>query len=256
MTTDLHPLAHRFADVVAEYEHGRPEYPPAVVGVLAAELGLAAGDSVLDLAAGTGKLTRALVGFGFRVTAVEPLPALRAVLEAQFGTELVREGTAELIPLPDGAVQAVTVGDAFHWFDHAAALAEIARVLGPGGGLAILTTIPDWGGTSWGHELGSEVSRLRPQHPGFDGVPWQQSLARAGGWAPPQEIRVTVERPADPGRIVAHLASMSWMAAMPEGQRRDALAHFERLIAAGETPATLPVHFGIGLTQPSTKMSA
>ena len=143
MTTDLHPLAHRFADVVAEYERGRPEYPPAVVGALAAELGLAAGDPVLDLAAGTGKLTRALVAFGFHVVAVEPLPELRAVLEAQFGTERVRAGNCGADSPAGRRRQAVTVARRVPLVRPAAALAEIARVLRPGGGSRCSTAI-DW----------------------------------------------------------------------------------------------------------------
>ena len=79
----LHPLADRFASVADEYELGRPEYPPGVVGALAAELGLKAGATVLDLAAGTGKLSRALLAAGLDVVAVEPQQALRERLAAE-----------------------------------------------------------------------------------------------------------------------------------------------------------------------------
>ena len=137
---------------------------------------------MLDLAAGTGKLTRALLAAGLDVVAVEPQAPLREILAASIGAERVREGTAEAIPLPDGSVAAVTVADAMHWFDHAAALAEIRRVLRPGGGLAVLTTVPDWGSASWAHEVGSLIGDLRPQHPHFDGPPWQDALAAADGW--------------------------------------------------------------------------
>src|SRR5438270_7125297 len=121
----LHPLAERFADVAGVYERGRPEYPPAVVGAIAAELGLSGAAPVLDLGAGTGKLTRALLAAGLDVVAVEPQASLREPLAASVGAERVREGSAEAIPLADGTVRAVTVADAFHWFDQAAALAEI-----------------------------------------------------------------------------------------------------------------------------------
>lgn len=149
----LHPLAVQFAEVADAYERGRPEYAPAVVGAIAAELRIPAAGPVLDLAAGTGKLTRALLTAGLDVVAVEPQPSLRAVLTASVGSERVRPGLAEAIPLPDASVVAVTVADAFHWFDHALALGEIRRVLRPGGGLAVLSTVPDWGGASWAHEV-------------------------------------------------------------------------------------------------------
>ena len=109
---ELHPLAARFADVVGEYERGRPEYPPAVVGAIAAELGVPPGEAVLDLAAGTGKFARALVGIGMDVIAVEPQPPLREILAASIGEEHVRAGFAEAIPLADASVAAVTVADA------------------------------------------------------------------------------------------------------------------------------------------------
>jgi SAM-dependent methyltransferase len=244
----LHPLAARFADVAGAYERGRPEYAPAVVGAIAAELRIPAGGPVLDLAAGTGKLTRALLAIGLDVVAVEPQASLREVLAQSVGGERVREGLAEAIPLPDGAVAAVTVADGFHWFDHALALAEIRRVLRSSGGLAVLTTVPDWGEASWAHELGTLVMSLRPEHPHFDGPPWQDAVRAAGGWSAPREVRVTTRQPASPERVVDHIASISWFAAMPEGQREEVLARVEELVSAGETPAELPVHVVIGLT--------
>ncbi len=94
----LHPLAARFASVADAYERGRPEYAPAAVGALTAELGLASGAPVLDLAAGTGKLARALLAAGLDVVAVEPQLQMRERLAATIGTERVREGFAEQIP--------------------------------------------------------------------------------------------------------------------------------------------------------------
>jgi SAM-dependent methyltransferase len=243
----LHPLAVRFAGVAGVYERGRPEYAPAVAGAIAAELCVPAAAPVLDLAAGTGKLTRALLGIGLDVVAVEPQPPLREVLAASVGSERVRDGVAEAIPLPDGYVFAVTVADAFHWFDHAVALAEIRRVLRPGGGLAVLSTVPDWGGASWAHEVGMLMAGLRPEHPHFDGPPWQDAVRAAGGWTAPREVRLTTMQPALPERLVDYLASMSWVAALSEDQRTDTLAQVAAIVSAGETPAELPVHVIIGL---------
>jgi SAM-dependent methyltransferase len=245
----LHPLAERFASVADAYERGRPEYPPAVVGAIAAELRLAPDARVLDLAAGTGKLTRALLAAGMEVVAVEPQAALREKLAARVGAERVREGLAEAIPLPDASVDAVTVADAFHWFDHAAALAEIRRVLRPRGGLAVLTTIPDWRGASWADEIGKVMERVRPEHPGFDGPPWQDVVRGASGWSEPREIRVTSSQPTDAEAIVDYLASVSWIAAMPAERRGETLAQLAALVGEGEPPAELRVHVVIGLTE-------
>ncbi len=244
----LHPLAAEFDSVAGAYERGRPEYPPAVAGCIAAELRIPAGAKVLDLAAGTGKLTRALLGGGLDVVAVEPQPSLREVLAASVGAERVRDGRAEAIPLPEDSLAAVTVGDAFHWFEPAAALREIRRVLRRDGGLAVLTSFVDWGEASWAHEVGSMLADLRPEHPQFDGPSWQQAVRSAGAWTAPREIRLTFSQPAHRERIVDHIASISWIAALAEQQRERTLAELDAIVGAGETPAELPVHVRIGLT--------
>ncbi len=244
----LHPLAAQFASAADAYERGRPEYAPAVVGALAAELRLAPGAPVLDLAAGTGKLSRALLAAGLDVVAVEPQPALRERLAGAIGADRVREGVAEAIPLADGSVAAVTVADGFHWFDSGRALPEIRRVLVQGGGLAVLTSLPDWSGASWAHELGTLIESGRPEHPFFDGPPWQDAARSAGGWGEPWEIRVSGSQPADPGRIVDYVASMSWVAGLPDDERARMLAEVAALVEGGETPAELTVHVVVGLT--------
>jgi ubiquinone/menaquinone biosynthesis C-methylase UbiE len=244
----LHPLAAQFASVADAYERGRPDYAPAVVGALAAELSLAPGAPVLDLAAGTGKLTRALLAAGLDVVAVEPQAALRDTLSATVGSARVRDGFAEAIPLADASVDAVTVADGFHWFDHERALAEIRRVLRPGGGLAVLATAPDWSGASWAHELGTLIQGLRPEHPYFDGPPWQEAVRATGKWTAPREIRVTTSQSADSARIVAFVGSMSFVAALPEDRRAELLAQVTALVEAGDMPAELSVHVVVGLT--------
>ncbi len=247
----LHPLARNFAGVADAYERGRPEYPPAAIGALAAELGLAPGARVLDLAAGTGKLTRALLAAGLDVLAVEPQAPLREMLIASVGAERVMDGLAEEIPLPDGSVDAVTVADAIHWFDHAASLAEMHRVLRRGhGGLAVLTTMPDWSGASWASELGEVMRELRPEHPQFEGPPWQDAVRASGAWSEPRQIRITASRPTDVERLRDHIESFSWIAAMPQADRAATLARVETIMRAGQTPSEMPFHVAIGLTAP------
>jgi SAM-dependent methyltransferase len=123
-----------FADVATAYEHGRPGYPEDAVRWLVGD----APRDVVDLGAGTGKLTRSLVELGHRVTAVEPLDEMRAQLEGALQGVRALAGSAEAIPLPDAAADVVTCAQAFHWFDHAVALPEIARALRPRGRLALV----------------------------------------------------------------------------------------------------------------------
>ncbi|HMD57493.1 MAG TPA: class I SAM-dependent methyltransferase [Solirubrobacteraceae bacterium] len=243
----LHPLARQFASLADVYERGRPEHAPAVAGALCAELGLAREAPVLDLAAGTGKLTRALVAAGLDVTAVEPQESLRSKLAASVGQERVLEGLAEAIPLADDAVAAVTIADAFHWFDRSAALAEITRVLRPAGGLAVVSTVPDWREASWAHDLGELISQARPQHPYFDGPPWQEAVREAGGWGEPWEVRVMSSQAADAEQTLAWVSSFSWVAALSEADRAELLARAADLIGAGQTPAQMRVHVTLGL---------
>lgn len=138
MADDLHlARARSFGSRAADYAAHRPDYPAD--GIRWA-LGAATGPvrSVLDLAAGTGKLTGGLLPLGFAVTAVEPDDGMRAELAHRFPQVEALPGTAEAIPVRDGSVDAVLVGQAFHWFDQAAALDEIGRVLRPGGALGLL----------------------------------------------------------------------------------------------------------------------
>ena len=126
--------ARSFASVAAEYERGRPGYPPeAITWILGADA-----VAVLDVGAGTGKLTAAVLALGHPVIAVEPLAEMRTVLESRLANARVLQGSAEELPLGSESVDAVVVGAAFHWFEQEQALLEIARVLRAPGVLGLL----------------------------------------------------------------------------------------------------------------------
>ena len=133
--------ADAFGRTARDYELGRPEWPEELLDRVIADLGLAPEAAVLDLGAGTGKLTRALVPRFARVVAVEPDDAMRAVLEEVVPGAESRAGNAEVIPLGDDEVDAAFSGEAFHWFASRTTVEELARVLRPGGGHAILWNI-------------------------------------------------------------------------------------------------------------------
>src|SRR5215218_8804013 len=140
----VHSRARSFDGAAGAYERGRPGWPPEAVEIAARRLGLGRDAAVLDLAAGTGKLTRVLAGRFSSVTAVEPLDGMRSVLEAEAPGVPALPGTAEAIPLEDASVDAVFVAEAFHWFEAPRAVAEMARVVRPEGGVAVLYNRLEW----------------------------------------------------------------------------------------------------------------
>lgn len=145
-------LAASFARVADAYERGRPGYPDEAVVWLAGRTPAA----VVDLGAGTGKLTRSLLALGHHVTAVEPLAEMLAQLRASVTGAAALPGGAEAMPLPDAFADVVTAAQAFHWFDHGRALVEIARVLRPGGRLALVWNVRDER-ARWVGELGEAM---------------------------------------------------------------------------------------------------
>src|SRR3954454_8698436 len=152
-------LAFSFGRIAAEYDDVRPEYAPEALARAEEALGLTGGSRVVDLAAGSGKLTRALAGRFAEVVAIEPNDEMRAVLAGRSAGIRVLAGTAERMPLPDDSADAVFVGDAFHWFDGPAAVAELARVVRPGGGVALLWN--HW----WSDGDDRSVNTLEPPFP-------------------------------------------------------------------------------------------
>ena len=166
-----------FGAAAADYAEHRPGYAEAAVRWALEPVRGSEPLRVLDLAAGTGKLTATLVHLGTEVTAVEPDPAMLAELRRELGSVPALStlaGTAEDIPLPDASVDAVLVGQAMHWFDLDRAIPEIARVLTPGGVLAALWNVDDdrvgWVATLTQISKGkSNVTLLR----------WRDTAARA-----------------------------------------------------------------------------
>ena len=220
--TDLHPLVGGFTDA-AGYDRARPRYDARVAAALVEQLGLADGAPVLELGAGTGQLSEALLAAGLDLVAVEPLDGTREFLAAAIGPERARAGRAEEIPLPDDSVTAVMAADAFHWFDESRAMPEIKRVLRRGGGVAILRTAPAID-EPWSQELGAVINDMRPEHPAFNARGPAAALEEDPAFGPVQETTITSRRELDREAIIALVASFSWVATLADADRERLLA--------------------------------
>jgi SAM-dependent methyltransferase len=231
--------ARSFARVAADYELGRPAWPGDAVKLVQREAGVGPDAIVLDLGAGTGKLTRMLVGRFARVIAVEPLDAMRALIPP--GAETLA-GTAEEIPLEDGAVSAVFCGECFHWFDWPRAIPEIARVLTPGGVLALMWNRPAGGVHSgdWPQDVNDALERLSDGSR-YESFAWRDALAGS----PFQELRF--ERIPNGGeinreRLLAWIGSWSNVASLPDEERRGFLAEVAGYLTEPTYRATIETH--------------
>jgi SAM-dependent methyltransferase len=218
-----------FARAAAEYARGRPGYPVDALALLIERLALGPGRVVLDLAAGTGALSRPLVETGAEVIAVEPVDEMRAALP---GALHALKGTAEEIPLEAGTVDAVTVAQAFHWFDGEAALAEIHRVLRPGGALALV-----WNRRLDDDPVNREIDALLAPHragvPTLQGDAWRSAFERGSLFGPLDEHVFANEQLLDADGLADRVGSISFIASLPEAERGGVLARARGLAAGG-----------------------
>jgi SAM-dependent methyltransferase len=224
----FHPLVGGFGDA-ANYDASRPRYDERVVAALAEHLDLSPGVPVLELGAGTGQLSRALVAAELDLIAVEPLERTRSLLAAAIGSERVRDGRAEAIPLADGTVQAVLAADSFHWFDETRAMPEMKRVLRPGGGVAILRAIPTLE-DPWRREIGEIIARTRPEHPAFGERGAAAALEEDPDFGPVVQADVKTRWSFDRAKLLAWVASFSWVGTLPGDARAELLSDVEKVL--------------------------
>lgn len=220
-----------FGKEAGTYERSRPTYPPEVVSWLAEHLRLMTGTVVADLAAGTGKLTRLLVPTGADVVAVEPVDGMRQVFRRMLPGVAVVAGTAEAMPFRRSAFDAVTVAQAFHWFNAEAAFRELARVVRPGGRVAMVWNARDrsieWVDSAW--EIIDRVEKVAPWRDHDSGT--DPALADPPGFAPVVAATFHHHQICTPDELMERFRGVSHVAVLPPDHQARVLAELRELLA-------------------------
>jgi SAM-dependent methyltransferase len=224
-----------------DYERGRPGWPPEVLDLPS----LPPTARVLDLGAGTGKLTRLLVSRFEDVVAVEPDPGMRRLLVTLCPQARVLDGSAEAIPLEDASMEAVFAAETFHLYDWERALEEIARVLRPGGAFVLMWNLPA-GPTEPSTEAIDRLVRergLTREKLGYDPVDLNTIRYESGEWRVPfagspfgelRETRLPNPDTVDRDALLAFLASMGWISELLEAERQALFDEMRSLLTAPE----------------------
>lgn len=222
--------AEGFAQGAEAYVRGRPDYPPEIADWLQDRLGLRPEATVVDLGAGTGKFTPYLLGTGAKVIAVEPVAQMRAKLSSAWPQVDVRSGTAASIPLPAGSANAVVCAQSFHWFATPAALAEIQRVLIPGGRLGLVWNVKD-SRVDWVARLEQILKPYQGHTPQYKTGAWREAFP-AQGFGPLHEVHFTHGHTGPPDVVILErVRSTSFIAALPPETRAKVEDEVRALIA-------------------------
>ena len=224
----VHRAAAVGFDVAADaYERGRPSFPADAVDLV---VSLCPPERpVVEVAAGTGKLTRLLVERGLAPVAVEPVAGMRRVLARTTPGVAQVAGVAEALPIRDGAVGAVLASQAFHWFANATAVAELRRVLEASGRLVLVWNVRDET-VPWVAELGRIHEPHRGDTPHYQSGAWRDALA-GGPFGPLQERHLAVVQRLTPDEVVDRILSVSFIAVLAEPARAAVAAQLRELLA-------------------------
>lgn len=217
----------------SEYEHARPGYPEPAVRFLTRQLGLGPRVRLLDLGAGTGKLTRMLLASGVRPIGLEPMEGMRRQFTGVLpGCPLVA-AVAEAIPLAAGSIDAICAGQAFHWFANPRALGEIKRVLRKDGRLGLIWNSRPRGGRGegWQAEMWGLVDRYEPAQPGYDRG-WKRALDEFGGWREVAAQSFANAQSVSLDQILQRVASTSFIAGLPDDEHAKLLARVRTLVSS------------------------
>ncbi|MDX3235873.1 class I SAM-dependent methyltransferase [Streptomyces sp. ME03-5709C] len=213
------------------YERSRPSYPMAALAELADALPLEAGRTVVDLGAGTGKFTRLLALTGAEVIAVEPVAEMRERLAELLPGVRVTAGTAEATGLPDGCADAVVAAQSWHWFQEEEALAEVERLLRPGGALALVWNTYDTS-VPWVRDYQDIVFRLAPRDlpSPLDGG-WRKAFTDRAGWSRMHERHWPNPHSTTVSDVVERMTSSSHITVMGTAEQERVRAEVEAVLA-------------------------
>jgi SAM-dependent methyltransferase len=230
----IHEVAARgFDRGAADYERGRPGYPPEAVAHLARVLGLGPGRTVLELGAGTGKFTRLLVGTGARVLAAEPVAGMREELARALPDVERLDVPAEDTGLAPGSVEAVVAANAFHWFDGDAAIREMVRILRPGRGVAVV-----WNRRDESDPIMEEISRIVDPYAGdalrFRTGAWRRVFDGAEHLTPLEQASFPYTQHVDREGLRARVTSISYIASLDATERAKVVAAVDALAPGAE----------------------
>jgi SAM-dependent methyltransferase len=227
----VHNVAAAGFNDPADYEAARPSYPPDAVAWLVEHLRLGPGRRCCDLAAGTGKLTRLLASSGSGLVAVEPVPGMRATFRRLLPQVPLVAATSEAMPFATSSIDAITVAQAWHWFDHDRATAEMARVLRPRGRLGLVWNARDRT-EPWVDEVWSIMDRVEKRAPWRDHENWRDSATRPmPGFGPLHVGEFRHVQHITPDGVVQRVASVSHVAVLPDDQREEVLDEVRTLLA-------------------------
>lgn len=230
MTEPIHAAAQRgYTNAPDSYQRGRPEYPQALATWLDTQLGVRAGVRVVDLGAGTGKFTKLLERTGAAVTAVEPVDAMRAKLSESLPDVRALAGTAEALPLADGAADALVCAQAFHWFANGRALREMHRVLRPGGQLGLVWNVRDES-CDWVAAITEIVQPYEGDAPRFYTGQWKRPFEGQALFAPLRQALFPHSHVGSFEQVVIdRISSVSFIAALPQAEREAVQARLRSL---------------------------
>ena len=228
----VHDVAAAGFNDPADYEAARPSYPPDAVAWFVEHLRIAPGRRVADVAAGTGKLTRLLVPTGAELLAVEPVSGMRMTFHRLLPDVAVVAGTAEALPLAAGSFDAMTVAQAWHWFDHERASAEAGRVLRKGGRLGLVWNARDRT-EPWVDAVWSIMDRVEKRAPWRDHENWRDSALHAAmpGFGALHEAEFRHVQRITPEGVVQRVASVSHVAVLSEPEREAVLDEVRDVLA-------------------------